>query len=37
LRWDSVPGGDSYVVVRDGKEIAGPMRAEGSQKVWEDK
>jgi hypothetical protein len=37
LRWDSVPGGDSYVVIRDGKEIAGPMRVEGSQKFWEDK
>jgi hypothetical protein len=37
LTWDSVPGGDSYVVVRDGKEIAGPMRAEGSKKVWEDR
>jgi len=37
LRWDSVPGGDSYVVVRDGKEIAGPLRIEGSQKVWTDK
>src|SRR4029434_490630 len=37
LRWDSVPGGDSYVVIRDGKEIAGPIRVEGSQKFWEDK
>jgi hypothetical protein len=37
LRWDSVPGGDSYVVIRDGREFAGPMRAEGSQKFWEDK
>jgi hypothetical protein len=37
LRWDSVPGGDAYIVVRDGKEIAGPLRTEGSQKEWEDK
>ena len=37
LRWDSVPGGDAYVVLRDGKEIAGPLRIEGSQKIWTDK
>jgi hypothetical protein len=37
LRWDSVAGGDAYVVLRDGKEIAGPLRIEGSQKEWEDK
>jgi hypothetical protein len=37
LRWDSVPGGDSYIIVRDGKEIAGPLRTEGSQKEWTDK
>ena len=37
LRWDSVTGGDSYIVVRDGKEIAGPMRIEGSNKEWTDK
>lgn len=37
LRWDSVPGGDAYVVVCDGKEIAGPLRIEGSQKDWTDK
>ena len=36
LRWDSVPGGDSYIVLRDGKEIAGPLRIEGSQKEWTD-
>jgi hypothetical protein len=36
LRWDSVPGGDAYVVVRDGKEITGPLRIEGSQKEWSD-
>ncbi|HMJ64166.1 MAG TPA: hypothetical protein VK615_02355 [Candidatus Binatia bacterium] len=37
LRWDSIPGGDSYIIVRDGKEIAGPLRTEGSQKEWTDK
>jgi hypothetical protein len=37
IRWDSVAGADAYVVLRDGKEIAGPLRIEGSQKVWTDK
>jgi hypothetical protein len=37
LRWDSVDGADAYVVVRDGKEVAGPLRIEGSQKEWTDK
>jgi hypothetical protein len=37
LRWDSVPGGDAYIVLRDGKEIAGPLRMEGSNKEWTDK
>ena len=37
LRWDSVPGGDAYIVLRDGKEVAGPLRMEGSQKEWSDK
>jgi hypothetical protein len=37
LRWDSVPGADAYVVVRDGKELAGPFRLEGAQKEWTDK
>jgi hypothetical protein len=36
LRWDSVEGADGYIIVRDGKEIAGPLRAEGSQKEWKD-
>lgn len=36
LRWDSVTGADAYVVLRDGKEIAGPLRLEGSQKQWID-
>jgi hypothetical protein len=37
LRWDSVAGADAYVIVRDGKEIAGPLRIEGSQKEWTDR
>jgi hypothetical protein len=37
LRWERVPGADAYVVVRDGKEIAGPLRLEGAQKQWTDK
>ena len=36
LRWDSVKGADAYIVVRDGKEITGPLRIEGSQKEWTD-
>jgi hypothetical protein len=36
LQWDSVAGADAYIIVRDGKEIAGPLRAEGSQKEWKD-
>jgi hypothetical protein len=36
LRWDSTAGADSYVILRDGKEIAGPLRIEGSQKEWTD-
>lgn len=36
LEWDSVPGGDSFIVLRDGKEVAGPLRIEGSQKHWTD-
>ncbi len=37
LCWDSVNGADAYVVVRDGKEVAGPLRLEDSQKEWTDK
>jgi hypothetical protein len=37
LRWDSVAGADAYVVVRDGREITGPIRVEGAQKEWADK
>jgi hypothetical protein len=37
LRWDSFAGADAYVVIRDGKEITGPLRIEGSNKEWTDK
>jgi hypothetical protein len=37
LGWDSVPGADAYVVVRDGREITGLLRIEGSRKQWTDK
>ncbi len=37
LRWDSIAGADAYVVMRDGKQVAGPLRLEGSQKTWADK
>jgi len=37
LRWDSVNGADAYIVVRDGSELTGPLRIEGSQKEWTDK
>ena len=36
LEWDSTPGADSYLVLRDGKVVAGPLRIEGSQKTWAD-
>ena len=37
LRWDSVNGADAYIVVRDGSEVTGPLRIEGSRKEWTDK
>jgi hypothetical protein len=36
LRWDSVPGADAYIIVRNGKEVGGPFRIEGAQKEWTD-
>jgi hypothetical protein len=36
LRWDGLPGADAFVILRDGREIAGPLRIEGAQKEWED-
>jgi hypothetical protein len=37
LRWGSDPGADSYIVVRDGRPLAGPLRIEGAEKEWTDK
>lgn len=37
LRWDSVPGADAYIVLRDGREVSAPLRIEGSQKQWTDR
>ncbi|MBI3838261.1 MAG: hypothetical protein HY288_10055 [Planctomycetia bacterium] len=37
LQCDSISGADSYIVVRDSKEIAGPLRLEGTRKQWSDK
>jgi hypothetical protein len=36
LRWDSVPGADSYFIIRDGRERPGPLRNEGASKQWTD-
>lgn len=37
LRWDSVAGADSYLVLRDDTQILGPLRIEGTRKEWTDK
>jgi len=37
LRWDSVAGADAYIIVRDTKEITGPIRIEGARKEWRDR
>jgi hypothetical protein len=36
LQWGSPPGADAFIVLRDGREVAGPLRIEGSQKQWTD-
>ena len=36
LAWDSAAGADAYVVWRDGTEVTGPFRVEGSEKHWTD-
>jgi hypothetical protein len=36
LRWDGIAGADAYVILRDGREIAGPLRIEGAAKQWTD-
>ncbi|MFO0910517.1 MAG: hypothetical protein U0794_19590 [Isosphaeraceae bacterium] len=37
LQWDSLAGADAYVLVRDGEEVTGAIRMEGSQKEWTDR
>lgn len=34
LEWDSIPGADSYLVLRDGKPVGPALRIEGSVKRW---
>lgn len=36
LSWDSVPGADAYIVQRDGRDVTGAIRIEGSRKEWTD-
>jgi hypothetical protein len=36
LKWDSVPGADAYLILRDSKPVTGPLRIEGRQKEWSD-
>jgi hypothetical protein len=36
LSWDSTPGADAYLVLRDNEFITGPLRIEGSTKQWTD-
>jgi len=37
LRFDSVAGADSYLILRDGKPAGTPLRIEGAQKTWTDR
>lgn len=37
LQWNSVPGADAYIVVRDGKPLGEPLRIEGARKQWTDR
>jgi hypothetical protein len=34
---ESIAGADAYVIIRDGNEVVGSLRIEGSQKNWTDK
>jgi len=36
LAWGSVPGADTNIIARDGREITGPLRVEGAEKIWTD-
>lgn len=37
LEWDSVPGADAYIIVRNGTPVTGLLRIEGSVKRWSDR
>lgn len=37
LRWESVAGADSYIVLRDGEEVSSLLRIEGAEKHWKDR
>ncbi len=37
LAWDSVPGADAYLVIRDGKVAVEPLRIEGARKEWSER
>jgi hypothetical protein len=37
IAWDNQAGADAFVVFRDGKEVAGPLRIEGARKEWSDR
>ena len=37
LRFDSVAGADSYLILRDGKPAGAPLRIEGARKTWTDR
>lgn len=36
LMWDSAPGADAYIILRNGRPITGAIRIEGSTKHWTD-
>lgn len=36
LSWDSVPGADAYLILRDGREATPLLRREGARKEWAD-
>lgn len=36
LRWDSVPGADAYLILRDGRDYGAAVRIEGATKTWRD-
>lgn len=36
LEWDGLPGADAFMVIRDDKPLAGPVRIEGTRKRWID-